>query len=460
MNSWLYELSFGTFMKDFAAIGVLMVLATLFRRYIPVFQRYLVPNNIIAGFLGFTVANFHPDFIDFESERMGVYVYHLLSLTFIAAAMCEGRNMFSRNPLITGIGLVFYYLLQGILGLLLNFIIIHTFMPDLFPGFGLLMPLAFGMGPGISFSIASNWEMHGFEYGGVTGLSLAAIGFLIAYIGGIIIIRSGIKKGEAAFVGKELRINDEVKKGLLKPENRPEAGRMTTAIEAIEPLTFHFALIGLAYSATYGLLAGLEKALLSFGAGTEVNTLWSFHFIFSAVTAIFLRNILDRLNLGHYIDPGLMTRSANLFMDYMITASIIGISYAVVVAYAWPILILSTIVGISTYLVIKLTIPWLFENHHFERFVSIFTNATGTIQASLILLRILDPKSKSTAGMDLILGSGVALVFGFPLLALINAPMNFFNNELSGYFYVWIAMSLYALMLFGILRMGVGSRNR
>jgi ESS family glutamate:Na+ symporter len=321
------------------------------------------------------------------------------------------------------------------------------------------MPVALGMGPGISFSIASNWEMHGFESGGVTGLTLAAVGFLIAYIGGIMIIRHGIKNGEAAFVGKELKINDEIKRGLLKPENRPEAGRMTTAIEAIEPLTFHFALIGLAYSATYGLLAGLEKMLLAFGAGSEVNTLWSFHFIFSAVTAIFLRNLMDRMKLGHYIDTGLMTRSANLFMDYMITASIIGISYAVVVAYALPILLLSAVVGITTYFVIKYTIPWLFENHHFERFVSIFTNATGTIQASLILLRILDPKSKSTAGMDLILGSGVALVFGFPLLALINAPMNFFDNELSGYFYVWIAMSLYAFMLFGLLRYGIRSKN-
>jgi ESS family glutamate:Na+ symporter len=131
----------------------------------------------------------------------------------------------------------------------------------------------------------------------------------------------------------------------------------------------------------------------------------------------------------------------------MITASIIGISYAVVAQYLLPIVVLSVVVGLATYFIIRHSIPLLFGEHHFERFVSIFANATGTIQASLILLRILDPKSQSSAGMDLILGSGVALVFGFPLLALINAPINFFDNTLSGYVFVWIAMIAYALLL-------------
>lgn len=446
MNAWLYELSFGTFMKDFAAIGVLLILATFLRRHLSILQNYLVPNNITAGFIGFLIANFHPSFIDFESERMGVYVYHLLSLTFIAAAMAQGRNMFSRNPLITGIGLVFYYLLQGIIGLGLTFVLILTIAPDLFAAFGLLMPLAFGMGPGISFSIASNWESAGFDDGGVTGLSLSAIGFLIAYIGGIIIIRSGIKKGLAEYVKDELSIADEIKTGIIV-KNRPIAGRMSTAIEAIEPLTFHIALVGMAYSLTYGILKGLEWLLLSAGAGSEVNTLWSFHFIFSAVTAIAIRTIMDRFKVGHVIDEGMMNRSANAFMDYMITASIIGISYAVVAQYLLPIVVLSVVVGLATYFIIRYSVPMLFGEHHFERFVSIFANATGTIQASLILLRILDPKSQSTAGMDLILGSGVALVFGFPLLALINAPINFFDNTLSGYVFVWIAMIAYALLL-------------
>lgn len=452
MSAWIYELSFGTFMKDFAAIGVLLIIATVLRRYVPLFQRFLVPNNIIAGFLGFFIANFHPPFIDFESERMGVYVYHLLSLTFIGAAMCKSRNMFSRGPMITGIGLVFYYLLQGILGLLITFALIHTVMPDLFPAIGLLMPLAFGMGPGISYSIAQNWQTYGFQDGGVTGLTLAAIGFLIAYIGGILIIKHGIKKGLATYIKNNLEIAEDVKKGLLDQHNRPVAGNMTTALEAIEPLTFHFALIGLAYSLTYGLLSFLTFVLKSVGAANEINTIWSFHFIFSAIIAIALRNSLDRLGIGHLIDEGLMTRSANLFMDFMITASIIGISYKVVVNYAFPIVILSVGVGLMTYFIIKISIPWLFKDHQFERFVSIFANATGTIQASLILLRILDPKSKSSAGMDLILGSGVALVFGFPLIALLNAPMNFFNNELSGYYYVLIAMIIYASLLFSSLK--------
>jgi ESS family glutamate:Na+ symporter len=452
MDVWTLDISIGTFLMDFTFISVLFIVATLIRRYVPFIQNYLVPNNIIAGFLGLAVASLGFAYFDDVSIRMGAYVYHLLALTFIAVTLSEGKKTLGKAPALTGIMLVIVYLIQALLGMLITFALIYTVFPDLFPGFGMLMPLAFGMGPGISYAIAHGWEPAGFLNGGVTGLTIAAVGLLIAYISGIIIVRFGIRKGKASLIKGELDLSPELKRGILKPTNRPSAGSITTATEAIEPLTFHMAMVGLVYALTYGLMLLLEHALIAVGAGSEVNTLWSFHFIIATIVGIFARNLIDYFELGYLIDENLMTRNANLFVDFMIAASITAISAAVVVYYALPIVLCCVVAGLVTYWFTKWASYHYFKDYKFERFASIFSDTTGTIQSALVLLRVLDPKFKTKTGLDLVYGSGIALLVGFPLLVLINAPVNFFDDLMVGYWYVVMAMAGYLLMLLLSLR--------
>ena len=51
MTPWDFTLNFKDMILDFTALGTFLVLGTIARRYIPFFQKYLVPNNIIGGFL-------------------------------------------------------------------------------------------------------------------------------------------------------------------------------------------------------------------------------------------------------------------------------------------------------------------------------------------------------------------------------------------------------------------------
>ncbi len=50
-----------------------------------------------------------------------------------------------------------------------------------------------------------------------------------------------------------------------------------------------------------------------------------------------------------------------------------------------------------------------------------------------------DPEFDTPVAEDLVYGSGVALVFGFPLLIVLNLPMNVFGNSLTGY---WITLGI------------------
>jgi len=445
MNPWDASISLGSVLLDMSIIGAFLLLATLIRRYIPIVQRSLVPNNIIAGLLALALGTFFSDLI--STERMGLYVYHLLGLTFIAVAMSKPRESSGLSPFFTGLMFIATYLVQGILGMIITLALIATVMPDLFPGFGMLVPLAFGMGPGIAYTIAHNWEASGFTDGGIAGLSLAAMGFAFAYIHGIYIMRKGIKDGLAILIDKSAKLSDELLTGLLPEENRPIAGYQTTSSEAIESLTMHWSMIGMVYGATWLLLTGVAYLLEAAGAGSELNTLWSFHFIFCSVIGIFTRRIIDHYDMGHHIDEGLTTRTGNLFVDVMITASLAGISIAVVGQYWLPLLLCGVVGGIATYYFIRFASIHVFKDWTFERMITAYAVMTGTIQSGLVLLRVLDPKYESPISIDLVYAAGFALVLGFPLLFLINAPMTFFGDSLTGYIYSLMGMIGYALVI-------------
>ncbi len=447
MSSWTLDISLGQFFLDFAWMGVLLVFATYLRRHFRIFQEFLVPNNLIAGCLGLLIGMNGLELIDLTTERLGAYVYHLLALVFIAIGLRAPGKKVGLTSVKFGLIFIMVYLVQALIGMAIALLLIYTIMPDLFAGIGLLPPLAFGMNPGIAFSIGQNWELYGFESGAVVGLTFAAIGFLFAYTIGIGIVRKGIQRGESAFHKGLDSISSDIRTGIITSEDKPSGGKLTTTSEAIESLTLHLSLIGFTYILTWLALTGMEYLLIVFGAENEVSTLWSFHFIAAVIAALFVRKMMDTVNIGSLIDDTTMTRNANLFMDFMIVASVAAISWAVVQAYLVPLVLISIVVAAATWLTIRWACQASFISYKLERYVAIFGNLTGTIQSALVLLRVLDSELKSPVSYNLVYGSGLALAFGFPLLMLINAPVHYFDDILTGFWFVTFGLFAYLLLI-------------
>jgi glutamate:Na+ symporter, ESS family len=448
MNSWLLELSLRDLALDFSMFGVLLVMATVLRRHSTFLQHFLIPNNLIAGVIGLVLAALLVDFGLLNTDRLGSYVYHLLALLFIALGLRKPTKSVGLAPVKFSIIFIMTYLVQGLVGLGMALLLVYTIMPDLFAGIGMLLPLGFGMNPGIAFSMGNNWENYGFESGGTVGLSFAAIGFVIAYTVGIIAMRRGIQEGKATYLTDlSAEENEAIRTGIHRVEHRPITGHQATATEAIESLTLHVGFIMLTYACTFAFMLALEQLLYAIGAEKEILTLWSFHFIIAAIMAMLVRRCIDVTNAGHWIDDATMTRMGNIFMDFMVVASVAAITIAVVVQYWIPLILLSLSVGIATWYVVKWACNSLFDDFTFERDIVIFGNLTGTMQSALVLLRVLDPKFKSPVSYDLVYGSGFALLLGLPLLILINAPVNYFDNQLEGYWLTMVAMGVYLAFL-------------
>jgi len=450
MDAWHLAVNLKDVVLDFSILSLLLIIGSALRRYVPFFQRFLIPNNIIAGFLGLLLGAQLLGIFEMNSDRLGKYVYHLLALTFIAIGLRQSKGKWGKGPVNKSFIELSCYVTQAIIGLIIGFLFIYTIKPEIFAGMGFLLPLGFGMGPGIAYTMGQSWEKFGFTNGGMVGLTFSVIGFLIAYFVGIIIVNRGIKNRKTEIVKGPESITEDIRTGVIKNGDPGVAGYLTLSQEAIEPLAFQAGLIGSVYFLTYGFIYIITSLMAKAGLADFVDTIWSFHFIFGLLIAVLVRKLMDTTDRGYLIDRGLMSRLSGLSVDYLIVASIAAINFTLIKTNIVPVMIMSIIAGFSTFFIIKFTSERVFKDYQFERFIGIFGEMTGTINSGLVLIRVTDPNFDSPAAEDLAYGGGIALFMGLPLLIMMNLPMTLFDNTLRGYWIVLAMIVAYLIILWSI----------
>ena len=410
---------------DVTILGAFLLLGSFLRARIRFLQRFLVPVALIGGFLAMLTNKSFFGLIEFDNTRLGIYVYHLLAVTFVAIGLRREDAGKGRDALAMGLSGSTGYALQGVVGFGLGFLLMYTLYPDLFPSFGALAPLGFGQGPGQAYAIAHEWEVgYGFTHGGNLGLTMAAFGYFWACFIGVPIVNYGIKRGWAALVKDRSQISKEIYTGFFdRRSERPIAGRLTTTSEAIDSFALHLALIGIVYLVTYLLLSGVMKLLVMLGVGGFAGILRGFFFIFAALMALLVRYIIGRIGLSHVVDNGIMSRIAGVSVDYLVVTAIAAISLSVVIEFIVPILVTGTGVGLVTLLMFFWYAKRSYSEYPFERAIAIYGMLTGTISTGLVLLRMLDPEYKTPVAQHLVYTGAISLPLCFPLLLIINLPL-------------------------------------
>ena len=101
---------------DVAVLSLFLGIATYFKRKVVFFKKYLIPNSIIAGFIGLLAGPELLNIIKLDPERLGTLVYHLMAIGFISLALKERKRDKSKDVVNSGAVIVSTYLIQGILG--------------------------------------------------------------------------------------------------------------------------------------------------------------------------------------------------------------------------------------------------------------------------------------------------------------------------------------------------------
>lgn len=422
---WDFEV-WGVFNLVAVLLGSLLAANSL-KKLIPALKRSLIPSSVLGGVLLLIVsviyeavsgnAFFNTRF--FGGNGAGVLeilTYHGLALGFIATTLKPSDGKFgkkrSREIFDTGVTTVSTYLLQGVLGLGIT-LIASLLVKKLFAAAGVILPFGYGQGTGQALNYGNIYEQeHGFIGGKSFGLTVAAMGFLSASIGGVIHLNLLRRKGLNYNWGHEER---ETKALSLQDVQAPNEIPMNGSIDK---LTMQLVLICLAYLMAYGMMAGLGALV-----GSLKSILFGFNFLLGVIAATIIKAVnnflMKKKIVNHqHISAFLMTRLSGFFFDVMIVAGIAAIRINVLRDYWLVLLILGLVGAFSTYYYTHYCAKTLFPEYTEEQFMVTYGMLTGTASTGIILLRELDPDFETPAAENLVYQNFPAMVFGFPMMLL------------------------------------------
>lgn len=408
-------------------MGVLflgLMLGNAVKRKLPALRESLIPTSVLGGGIILIFTSIYklttgnvffnePIFCGDGLGKLEILTYHTLALGFIASAFKKGGDKGNKKRITeiinTGMTTVSSYLIQAVFGMGITMIAARFFM-ELFPVAGILLPFGYGQGTGQALNYGNIYETeYGFEGGKSFGLTIAALGFLSAAIGGVIHLWILKKKGVVKARQSEFEI---LKYTEIQSENE------IPMQESMDKMTVQIAFVGGAYMLTY---------LIMYVVGNLVpglrSVIYGFNFLFGVLSAVIIKKLLSlskKGNLVHreYINDFLMTRISNFFFDVMVVAGIAAIRIEVLERY-WVIMLILGLVGaFITYYYNRFVARKLFPEYAEEQFLMMYGMLTGTASTGIILLRELDSEFKTPAQDNMVYQNFPAIILGFPMMII------------------------------------------
>ena len=421
-NFWDFSV-WGT-LNVIAVLLISLLVANILKRIFPILKASLIPTSVLGGAVILVVAGIYKLItgeIMFDSAFFGgggtatleIITYHALALGFIASSLKASGGKMSKKRTAeifnTGVTTVATYLLQAVLGFGIT-MIATLVIKDFFASAGVLLPFGFGQGTGQAMNYGTIYETEfGFVGGKSFGLTIAALGFLSASIGGVI------------------HLNILRKKGLIKTNTTEDGELSTGSIQtndeipmngSMDKMTVQIALILVSYLISYLLMFLLGNLL----PGMK-SVIYGFNFLLGVLAATLVKaclNLMRKHNIIRhtYTNDFLMTRSCNFFFDIMVVAGIAAIRLGILEDY-WGIILILGVVGlVSTYAYNYLVAKTLFPEYSQEQFLMMYGMLTGTASTGIILLREIDGQFETPAADNMVYQNFPAIVFGFPMMLL------------------------------------------
>ena len=419
-----WDYSVWGFFNIFAVLLISLLAANALKKAIPVLEASLIPTSVLAGILLLIFSMVYDQFFDvrfFDSkiyngsgyDYMEMITYHTLALGFIAGSLKTTGGKLSKKRATeifnTGVTTVSTYLVQAVVGMGIT-MIAALVLPEFFQAAGLLLPFGFGQGTGQAMNYGNIYETQfGFAGGKSFGLTVAALGFLSASIGGVIHLNVLKKRGYIK--------TKKTKEGIIT-ESEIQSLDEIPMQESIDKFTIQVALIVLSYLLAYVLMWILGNLIPGMKA-----VIYGFNFLLGVLAATLVKATLHFLKKKgiakrEYTNNFLLTRASNFFYDIMVVAGIGAIRLDLIDDY-WGILLILGVVGlVITYAYNRVVANVLFRDYKEEQFLAMYGMLTGTASTGVILLHEVDGDFKTPVSDNLVYQNFPAIAFGFPIMLL------------------------------------------
>jgi len=437
------------FLVQFGGLLIFLVLGNILRRTIPLFRKCLIPSALLGGamLLVVNIITKQFGFALVDNRLMQVITYHCLAIGFAAMSLKTEKSTHKTNRTqVVEFGALQggCYMLQAFVGLgitLMLFMLTQHEENVISYICGLILPLAFGQGPGnaLSWDINfTNTPAAQFAGNGSFGLSLASIGFVVASVFGILYINIYRKRGT-------LFVRNGRPSGEIVDQTNP-TGCEIPDNESVDKFTMQMGFVALAYALSFGFMYFLgELSAFTNSIG------WGFNFLWASLAAMLIKLVVKQLrkkNLMHreYINNYQMDRISGFAFDLMIVAGVAAIEINDIKNYILPVVILSVVGAIITYIYIRKVSKACFKGFEHEMFLMCFGTMTGTASNGMILMKEIDPGLRTPTSSLYILSNFPAMVMIAPLLFMLGFAAKSVTSAIIAcavFFVLWTAYTVF-----------------
>ena len=429
------------FLVQLGLLLLFLMAGNLLRRTIPFFRKCLIPSALLGGAL-LLIVNIVAKQFNFklvDNRLMQVITYHCLAIGFAAMSLKTEKSTHKTNKaqvLEFGALQGGTYMLQAFIGLGITIILfLLTRYGDKIVSYicGLILPLAYGQGPGNAMTWDINFTNTAaaqFAGNGSFGLSLASLGFVVASVFGVLYINIYKKRGS-------LKVRTGNSSGKFVDHTNP-SGCEIPDNESIDKFTIQAGFVALAYALSFGFMY-----LLGIISDFTNSIAWGFNFLWASLAAMLIKFVVKHLRKGKvmhrdYINNYQMDRISGFSFDLMIVAGVAAIEINDIKNYILPIVILSIVGTVITYFYIHRVSRECFKGFEHEFFLMSFGTLTGTASNGMILMKEIDPGLRTPTSSLYILSNFPAMVMIAPLLFLLGFAGKSFTNAIiaCGIFFV------------------------
>ncbi len=378
------------FLISICVLSIFLLVGKALRANIKLLQRLFLPSSIIAGFLALALGPYGidliPDWILSNWQPLPGLLINLVFATLFLGVEIPGiKKIWATGGsqlcfgVVAGMGQYFIALLVTTL-VLVPLFGVHKL-------FACIVEIGFSGGHGTAAGMKHAFDGFGFSAGGDLSLMSATVGILSAVVVGMILINVAIRSDYCAYLSEKKGIPSYKKKGLIPVPQRYSIATATVASEAIEPLTFHFAIVGVAVLLGWFMLTGLQALTPEFDKFPL--------FPLAMIGGLIVQKGSMRLKINKYYDKSTFDRILGFSLDILVLSAIASIKLDVFVAYLWPfVIIMCTGIAWMVFCVVFLA-PRMFPQFWFERGITEFGMQTGVTAIGLLLLRVVDPLYKT-----------------------------------------------------------------
>lgn len=216
--------------------------------------------------------------------------------------------------------------------------------------------------------------------------------------------------------------------------------------ESVDKFTIQAGFVALTYALSFGFMC-----LLGVLSDFTNSIAWGFNFLWASLAAMLIKAVVKGLrkhNLMHrgYINNYQMDRISGFAFDLMIVAGVAAIEINDIKNYILPIVILSVVGTVITYIYIRLVSKECFKGFEHEFFLMCFGTLTGTASNGMILTKEIDPGLRTPTSSLYILSNFPAMVMIAPLLLLLSFAGNSPTNAVIActiFFVLWFVYTVY-----------------